>query len=284
MICRCRARSGRAWSGPPTSRRRATRRPAARKKAREDGPGSAARLFINDPDILREVIGHYYGAVTLVDKHMGRVIAALDELGLRDDTIVVFTADHGNMLGERNRMFKGVMYESSARVPLLLRGPGRPAGRVIDAVLDNSTVMPTLLELAGLPIPAGVQGKSLAPAAARRRSGPGAAFSYLATRWSAEGDWKLIVPLGRRGAGGRPELYNLVKDPDEQDNVYGKPEAAEVQQRLTAILDEWVAQEPPAVECRKLNKALGPGVVDLGRAFIPWRSSTSSGSTAVAPA
>src|SRR5205823_4380017 len=63
---------------------------------RIDGPGSPARLFINDPDLLREVIGHYYGAVTMVDKQMGRVIAALDEAGFRDDTIVIFTADHGN--------------------------------------------------------------------------------------------------------------------------------------------------------------------------------------------
>src|SRR6185436_10792061 len=137
-----------------------------RKKKREkaDGPGSPARLFINDADILREVTAHYYGAVSMVDKHMGRVLAALDELGMRDNTIVVFTADHGNMLGERNRMFKGVMYESSARVPLLLRAPGSVNGGQVQSVpVDNASIMPTLLELAGLPLPAGVQGKSLAP-------------------------------------------------------------------------------------------------------------------------
>jgi arylsulfatase A-like enzyme len=216
----------------------------ARKKARDDGPGSPARVFINDPDILRAVIGHYYGAVTMVDKHMGRVIAALDEVGARDGTIVLFTADHGNMLGERNRMFKGVMYEASARVPLILRGPGVPAGRVSDAVLDNSAVTPTLLDLAGLPIPSGVQGKTLVPAL-RGGEGPGAAFSYLRDKMVRRGDWKLILPLDR---GRAPELYNLAADPAEQDNLYNKPEAGSVQRELTALIDGWMAQAPPAVE------------------------------------
>jgi arylsulfatase A-like enzyme len=211
------------------------------KKKREKavGPGSPARLFINDADILREVTAHYYGAVSLVDKHMGRILAALDELGIRDNTIVVFTADHGNMLGERNRMFKGVMYESSARVPLLLRAPGRvPGGKVNDAVVDNTTIMPTLLELAGLPIPPRVQGKSLAPLMRGSGRAPEAAYSYLSDKMVRQGDWKLIVPLARSRSG-KPELYNVVRDPGEQTNLHGKPEAAVVQAKLTALMDAW---------------------------------------------
>ena len=220
----------------------------SRRKKKIDGPGSPARLFINDADILREVIAHYYGAVSLVDKHMGRVLAAVNELGMREDTIVVFTADHGNMLGERNRMFKGVMYESSARVPLLVRAPGRiPAGRVSDAVLDNATLMPTLLDLAGLAVPAGVQGKSLAPLMRGAGPGPEAAYSYLSDKMVRQGDWKLIVPLARSRSG-RPELYNVTRDPDEQTNLYGKPEAAGVQAKLTALMDSWEKQRPAKVQ------------------------------------
>ena len=218
---------------------------------RDNGPGSPGRLFINDPDILREVIGHYYGAVTLVDKHMGRVIAAMEQLGFGDDTIVLFTSDHGNMLGERNRMFKAVMYESSARVPMLCRGPGVPAGKVIDAPFDNSAVMPTLLELAGLPIPAGVQGKSLVPLMQGKGPGPEAAYSYLSDKMVRHGDYKLIVPLDRKG--GSPELYNVVKDPDEQENLYGKPEVADVQKKLAAMMDAWNNQHPAKVELPKGN-------------------------------
>jgi arylsulfatase A-like enzyme len=205
------------------------------------------RAFINDADVLREVIAHYYGAVSLVDKHMGRVLETVDRLGMSGDTIVVFTADHGNMLGERNRMFKGVMYESSARVPLLLRAPGRlPRGKVVDAVLDNSAVMPTLLDLAGLPVPAGVQGRSLAPLArGEQASGPGMAFSVLRHRMVCDGEWKLIDPY--KVAGAKPELYHVARDPDEQRNLYGQPDAAATQRRLEAALQQWWSQKPPPV-------------------------------------
>ena len=219
-----------------------------KKRERPDGPGSPARLFINDAAILREVTAHYYGAVTLVDKQMGRVLAALDEFGLRDNTIVVFTADHGNMLGERNRMFKGVMYESSARVPLLWRAPGRIKAGAISAVpVDNATIMPTLLDLAGLGIPAGVQGRSLAPMLSGSGAAPDAAYSYLADKMVRQGDWKLIVPLARSRRG-QAELYNVARDPDEQANLYGKPEAAAMQAKLTALMEAWAKQSPPKVK------------------------------------
>jgi len=217
------------------------------KSRKAGGPGSRERLFINDAEILREVTAHYYGAVTLVDKHMGRVIDSLDELGMRDNTVIVFTADHGNMLGERNRMFKGVMYESSARVPLLFRAPGRiPAGKVNDALVDNTVVMPTLLDLAGLSIPAGVQGKSVAPLMRGEEPAPEAAYSWLSDKMVRQGDWKLIVPnVANRG---KPELYNVAKDPDEKNNLYGKAEAAETQKKLTALMDAWDSQKPPKIK------------------------------------
>jgi arylsulfatase A-like enzyme len=245
----------------PADFRAAADEPAKKAAARrKDGPGSVARTFINDPEILREVIAHYYGAVTMVDKQMGRVLAALEEAGFKDDTIVVFTADHGNMLGERNRMFKGVMYEASARVPMIYRGPGIRSGRTSDAVLDNATVLPTLLELAGLPVPAGVQGTSIARLLRGDGTGPGVAYSYLRDTMVRQGDWKLIVPLELEGAGqGRPaarrrggtatgELYNLAADPSEQVNLYGKPEAAAAQRELTALMEAWLAQKPPPIE------------------------------------
>ena len=206
------------------------------------------RHSINDPEVLREVIAHYYGAVALVDTHMGRILEALDRLGMGNRTLVVFTADHGNMLGERNRMFKGVMYESSARVPLLLRAPGKlAAGRVADAVVDNSAVMPTLLELAGLPVPAGIQGRSLVrEAGGAAAGGAGGAFSVLRHRMVRDGPWKLIDPYEDQSA--RPELYNVVEDPDEQQNRYGQAEVAQVQAGLESSLRSWWSQKPPAVE------------------------------------
>ncbi|HEV8129758.1 MAG TPA: sulfatase-like hydrolase/transferase [Acidobacteriota bacterium] len=217
-------------------------------ETRAEDKNQQMRKYITDPELLRAVIAHYYGAVTMVDKQMGRVLDELENLGMSDNTIVVFTADHGNMLGERNHMFKGVMYEASAGVPLLLRAPGKlPQGKVVNAVLDNTAVMPTLLDLAGLPVPAGIQGKSLAPLVRGDASGwPGMAFSVLHDRMVCSGDWKLIEPLSNRDRV-KPELYNLIKDRDEQKNLYGKPEAAKVQRKLQDALEQWWKQKPPAV-------------------------------------
>ena len=162
------------------------------------------RHSINDPEVLREVIAHYYGAV---DARRTRIWAVCSRrstrLGMGNRTLVVFTADHGNMLGERNRMFKGVMYESSARAPAPAARPGKlAAGLVADAVVDNSAVMPTLLELAGLPVSAGIQGRSLVrEAAARSPAGQGVPSRCCATGWSATGPGSSSIPTktGLRG-------------------------------------------------------------------------------------
>jgi choline-sulfatase len=92
----------------------------------------------------------YYAAISYVDERIGEVLGALRDTGLDDDTIVVFTADHGEMLGERGLWYKMAFFEPAARVPLIVRAPGRSSGRVSDAVslLD---VAPTLLEWCGVP-------------------------------------------------------------------------------------------------------------------------------------
>ena len=209
-----------------------------------------ARHFISDPEILRAVSSHYYGSVTLVDRHMGRVMAELDRLGMDENTIVLFTADHGNMLGERNRMFKGVMYESSVRVPQILRFPGRlKAGMVSDVVHDHTDIMPTLLDLAGVEIPGGVQGESLVPILRGRESaGRKAAFSLFKDGMVVQGDWKLIDPsrsvMRRAQLASPPELYNLAKDPDEQNNLHGQPNVADAQRRLEKAIETWWNRRP----------------------------------------
>jgi arylsulfatase A-like enzyme len=108
-------------------------------------------------------------------------------------------------------------------------------------------VMPTLLELAGLPVPAGIQGRSLVREAAGAESGgAGRAFSVLRHRMVRDGPWKLIDPYEDPSA--RPELYNVVEDPDEQQNRYGQAEVAQVQAGLESSLRSWWSQKPPAVE------------------------------------
>ncbi|OGV72871.1 MAG: hypothetical protein A3K19_33095 [Lentisphaerae bacterium RIFOXYB12_FULL_65_16] len=114
---------------------------------------------------LRTLIAEYYGLTTWADTALGTMLQALDSTGLADNTIVIFTSDHGDNLGSLGLVQKGGPTEESIRIPLLLRGPGLgPSGRVVrDQVASLVDLMPTLLDQIGGAIPAHVQGQDLAP-------------------------------------------------------------------------------------------------------------------------
>jgi arylsulfatase A-like enzyme len=113
-------------------------------------------------DYYRHHIRDYYAAVTGVDEQFGRILDALDELGLRDDTIVVFTSDHGECLGIHNHIDKGCPYEAAMHVPFMIRWPGKISPRRDDLLLSAPDIYPTLIDLMGLKgkIPQDVQGVS----------------------------------------------------------------------------------------------------------------------------
>ena len=128
--------------------------PYADAWGRFNGPGERKRL----PEMMRV----YYAMAANLDWNIGRLLKAIDEAGLRDNTIVVFTSDHGEMMGAQGRRAKNIFYEEAVRVPFLMRWPGRiPSGRASDACLNTPDVMPTLLGMMGLPIPAKVEGTDL---------------------------------------------------------------------------------------------------------------------------
>ena len=106
----------------------------------------------------------YYGMVSEVDHHVGRLLDALDELGIADETIVVFTSDHGEWLGEHLRYGKGYPgHDCVSRVPLLMRIPEKESGRRVSSIVEGVDVLPTLLEACGVPTPPHLQGQSLYP-------------------------------------------------------------------------------------------------------------------------
>ncbi|MCU0915711.1 MAG: sulfatase-like hydrolase/transferase, partial [Planctomycetes bacterium] len=113
----------------------------------------------------RRTLAYYYGLVSQIDHNIGRVLTELDNLGLSDHTLVVYTADHGEMMAEHGAWTKGrSCYEGTIRVPMILRWPGAlSAGKRIDELVCLIDLLPTLLEAAGQPIPANVQGASLLP-------------------------------------------------------------------------------------------------------------------------
>ena len=111
----------------------------------------------------RRVIANYWGLCSLVDTYTGQILDTLDACGLRDNTIVVYTSDHGDMMGNHRLLAKCVMFEEAATVPLLLRLPGQREGRRISGPVSHIDLVPTLLDLMEQPIPAHLQGKSLKP-------------------------------------------------------------------------------------------------------------------------
>lgn len=117
---------------------------------------------LTSEEALRRATQGYYGAITGIDEQFGRLLKALDETGQAEDTIVVFSSDHGDMMGSQGRMAKGVPYEESCRVPFIVRYPGVVRSRSASDVLFGSTdIYPTLCGLAGLPVPRHCVGRDL---------------------------------------------------------------------------------------------------------------------------
>lgn len=114
-----------------------------------------------DPAYLKKY-REYYAAIRGLDENFGRLLDYLEEAGLKEDTIVILSADHGDMMGSQGLMGKNIWYEESIRIPFMVRGKGIAPGRT-DTLFASMDHMPTLLDLAGLPIPDTVQGKSFLP-------------------------------------------------------------------------------------------------------------------------
>ena len=179
-------------------------------------------------DHIRNARRAYYGAISYVDHNIGRLLTALDETALRDDTIVIVTSDHGEMLGERGFWYKMSWFEGASRVPLLVSAPGRfKAGRVAQSV-SLVDMLPTLVELAqdGRPgrYASEIEGRSLLPHLAGTGGHDEVIGEYL-----AEG---AVAPLMmiRRGTqkfvtspADPDQLYDLAVDPDERVNLADDP-------------------------------------------------------------
>jgi tetratricopeptide (TPR) repeat protein len=158
----------------------------------------------------------YDGEIAFVDREVARLLDALG--GARDRTVVCVTADHGESLGEHGEATHGfLLYAGAVRVPWVMAGPGVPRGVTVDEPVSLVQVMPTLLELAGVEAPPGLDGRSALDAAQRGTAFAEALFPKLNFGWSAsrsirDGKWKYIESA-------RPELYDLAADPRETANV-----------------------------------------------------------------
>lgn len=195
------------------------------------------RSDLDDPNYAKELRHGYFAAVSYVDAQVGKILDALDTLGLRDNTIVVLWGDHGYHLGERGHWGKHTLYEYSMRSALIVRAPGMPkAGVASDSIISSIDIYPTLVELAGLPMPEHLDGKSFLPMLRE----PSATFTE-----GALGFWGKEVTLRTdryRMIGDR--VYETDKDPSEENNIAGQhPEVLKkLQQQRDKLLKARKAQ------------------------------------------
>ncbi|WP_022952622.1 sulfatase family protein [Leucothrix mucor] len=211
--------------------------------------GCASHLF--DEQELREDMAVYYGMMSFVDEQVGRILDHLDELGIADDTAIVFTTDHGHFLGQHGLIAKGPFhYEDMLKIPFIVRWPGKvPANRTSDALQSLIDVMPSLLDIAGAEPAPHVQGVSQLDVwcgkadSARsfvfceNRHNPNMPHltTYISDRYK--------ITIYKQGEDG--EIFDLLEDEYEVNNLWYKPEMEPLKQRLMyEMIQGMMASEP----------------------------------------
>ncbi|MFO8007748.1 MAG: sulfatase [Candidatus Brocadiia bacterium] len=216
----------------------------------------------------RAILAQYYAAISALDADLGRLMATLEDEGMLRDTLVVFTSDHGDMLGSHGMRKKEQPWEESVRVPLLLRCPAAlPAGFCVEAVVGITDLTPTMLDLLGVGVPGSMQGRSVAAALRGQARGPDSV------------PLGIPVPVDQAVAQGVPEwrglrtsrytyarrindqgwvLYDNEMDPCQQRNLIAEPAAAELRKGLEATLRCWLDRtEDPFLPWRDMIRRAG---------------------------
>ena len=195
--------------------------------------------YFEGPQDVKKALSGYFGLVSYLDENVGKVLAALRDSGMAEDTVVMYTSDHGDNLGARGLWGKSTMFEEIAGVPFLLAGPGVPAGKVVDTPVSHVDAFPTIVELAGESMPQGFPGVNLVKIAEgfepertvlSEYHGMGSSTGAFAVR---VGKWKYV-----HYAKYPPQLFDLEADPDETRDLAGRPAFAEAQERCRRKLFE----------------------------------------------
>jgi arylsulfatase A-like enzyme len=227
------------------------------------GPKGSAERFHDPcvPNDLKPLPGNwqsqlpdYYGCVEAIDKSVGRILQVLEEQKLAEDTIVLFTSDHGCHFMTRNEEYKRSPHNSSIRVPLIVQGPGFNNAMTLPEIVGNIHVMPTLLDAAGVAIPASVKGRSVMPMLTKpegRKAWPNKELVQISEAMTARAlrtkDWTYCVidAQGRRSEKFSDkyleyQMYSQAADPFEQVNLAGRQEfraeAAELRKELQEMM------------------------------------------------
>jgi len=257
------------FESPPTADNHLKSR-ALQRRYQEKGFG----MPLETGEDWRKLISNYWGLCSLVDTHVGTILGTLEECGLYDDTIIVYTSDHGDMMGSHRLLAKCVMYEEATRVPLLVKLPGQKTSERIAPPVSQVDLVPTLLDLMGEPVPTEsteLEGSSLLTGPGDFGSGP---QRDLFIEWNGPNsgakelssddplpEWlrelgtreelseaitdsirTVVTPDGWKyncSPRGDHELFNLTRDPYETINLAGRADLAPLRQDLTTRIRKW---------------------------------------------
>lgn len=207
-----------------------------------------------DPDVARQAIEAYYASISFADAQLGIILDTLTESGLAENTIVLFTSDHGYHMGEHDYYQKTTLFENATRVPLIMAGPGIQQGAVAETLAEMVDFYPTLAELAGLEPPPHVAGLSLVPALREAKAiVRESALTQYANGYSLRTARYRYTEWGESAAAGR-ELYDHNSDPEEMINLAGKPGTDELIDQLSAVLRTRIAAAQQSPQGVKQNR------------------------------
>jgi choline-sulfatase len=222
------------------------------------------RFDVGNPKNLYQLRRSYYGLVTYIDRKVGELLAALEQTGQRENTLVIFTSDHGDMLGERRMVQKRCFYEWSARVPLIVQFPdGLHAGGKVAEPVSLIDLAPTLLDVAGVPVEGRLPMHGASLLGILEGEGGGAEERPIFSEYHVE---KVYAPcfMVRKGKykyiyihGHGSQLFDLQTDPEEWYNLAGKAEMREVEEKLRGLIlgqfdPDHIAEEGAASVARRV--------------------------------
>ncbi len=193
--------------------------------------------FPRTEDDVRKHLHDYYAVISAMDSHIGRFFAALKELGMYDNTIFIYSADHGLAIGSHGLFGKQNLYEAGMKPPLVFSGPGIPHGES-PALVYLLDIFPTVCDLVGTDISAGLDGKSMKPVIAGQQSGVRDTL-YLTYRDVQRAIRDDRYKLLRYPQVNVTQLFDLQTDPDELNNLADRPEQAERIKKLITELERW---------------------------------------------
>lgn len=234
-------------------------------------------------ETTRRALAAYYGLITFTDANIGRMLDVIDGSSLKENTVVIYTSDHGESAGHHDLWQKFCFYEPAARVPLIVRYPGAPSG--VRSTYDVSLVdlAPTLYEIAGIEPPKGLAGESLL-AAVTGENGDAGRGNDLANRpvfaeYHAHGIIGSSYMIKKGGVkyiyypGYEAQLFDLARDPDETVNLVNDPAYADVKAEFHSRLLEIVEPDELAAWVKEYETLSGLQAVNR----FPYGESLSSG-------